>query len=65
MPYDFLPFIFSAVFLVLGLMMFLSPQQCVKPEKRNSQADIKKAKSNGMIVIICAVVLFIITLLTI
>ena len=54
--YDYLPYIFAFIFLVLGLFMAFMPKQSVKKEDRNSEEAIKKSKRNGILLIVIAIV---------
>ena len=57
--YDLLPYIFSVIFIVLGGCMFFIPQKCLKEADRNSEEAIKKAKRNGVIIMVIAVILMV------
>lgn len=58
--YEYLPFVFAAIFLFLGLLMAFKPQQSIKKEDRDSKEAIKKARKNGIILTIIAIIFVII-----
>lgn len=61
--YDYLPFIFSLIFLASGLFMTFMPKQSVKKENRNSDEAIKRIKRNGIILSVIAIVFGLVTIL--
>ncbi|HOA82089.1 MAG TPA: hypothetical protein PKK61_13665 [Defluviitaleaceae bacterium] len=47
--YSFLKFIFVAMILILGLIMFLCPKISTKKELRDSEEAVSKTKKSGLI----------------
>lgn len=61
--YNYMPFILAAIFIVLGLFMFLKPEKAVKKELANSEDSLKKSKRNGIIIFVLGIILAVIKLI--
>lgn len=61
--YDYLPCIFGAVFLLLGLYMAIFPQKATRKDLRDNPEAVNKNKKAAIVYIICGVVMFIVGIL--
>ena len=58
-----IPYILGVIFILLGGFMCIMPQKAVKKELQNSEEEIKRAKRNGIIILVAEVVFIIVNIL--
>ena len=58
-----IPYILGVIFILLGGFMFMMPQKAVKKELQNSEEEIKRAKRNGIIILVAGVVFIVVNIL--
>ncbi|MBE5954499.1 MAG: hypothetical protein E7257_10190 [Lachnospiraceae bacterium] len=56
--YDMLPMIFSAFFVIYGVLMIVCPKPIIKKEWKEDEYRLAKMKKGGILVIICGIALF-------
>ena len=54
--YEFIPYILSAMFVLLGGFMALFPAKSVKKEYKDSEEQIKKCRRNGIIIVVAGTI---------
>lgn len=61
--YDAIPYIIAIIFILLGGFMSIMPAKSVKKEFKNSEEHIKKTRRNGIIILILAILLLVVSLI--
>lgn len=56
-----MPYIFGIIFLLLGLFMTIFPKQSLKQNDRNVQGKMEKARRNGIILVVVAIIFVVAT----
>ena len=55
--YEMIPYILGIIFILLGTFMAIMPKKSVKKELQDSEEQLKKARRNGIIIVVLGIVL--------
>lgn len=59
---ELIPFILSAILIILGLFVTIMPKENTKKELRDSEEAVKKTRRSGIVIVGCGIVLLLVKL---